>query len=109
MIYACTLCMVCQTEELRESLMCNMYVAALISMLLNNIILVIFADNEKEEEMQIGYPTDVKHVAHIGADGPSANTPSWVGFFYFIFLVFLNFFLSCRTKIFCNQKMNIEV
>ena len=30
------------------------------------------ADNdEKEPEMQIGYPTDVKHVAHIGWDGPS--------------------------------------
>ncbi|XP_058211350.1 CRIB domain-containing protein RIC5 isoform X2 [Rhododendron vialii] len=35
-------------------------------------------DNEKEEEMQIGHPTDVKHVAHIGMDGPSANTPSWM-------------------------------
>ncbi|KAF7144832.1 hypothetical protein RHSIM_Rhsim04G0176500 [Rhododendron simsii] len=34
--------------------------------------------NEKEEEMQIGHPTDVKHVAHIGMDGPSANTPSWM-------------------------------
>lgn len=31
--------------------------------------------------MQIGLPTDVKHVAHIGWDGPSGNqnnTPSWV-------------------------------
>jgi hypothetical protein len=36
-----------------------------------------FAD-EKEQEMQIGLPTDVKHVAHIGWDGPSANAPSWV-------------------------------
>lgn len=36
-----------------------------------------FAD-EKEPEMQIGYPTDVKHVAHIGWDGPSADSPSWV-------------------------------
>ncbi|KAG6766242.1 hypothetical protein POTOM_030313 [Populus tomentosa] len=34
---------------------------------------------EKEQEMQIGFPTDVKHVAHIGCDGPSAtNAPSWV-------------------------------
>ncbi|KAF5738557.1 hypothetical protein HS088_TW13G01457 [Tripterygium wilfordii] len=33
---------------------------------------------EKEPEMQIGLPTDVKHVAHIGWDGPSANTPSWM-------------------------------
>lgn len=40
--------------------------------------------------MQIGYPTDVKHVAHIGMDGPSANTPSWVGcFFYLPSLLFL--------------------
>uniref|UniRef100_A0A5B7AAL0 Putative CRIB domain-containing protein RIC7-like n=1 Tax=Davidia involucrata TaxID=16924 RepID=A0A5B7AAL0_DAVIN len=38
-------------------------------------------DNEKEEEMQIGYPTDVKHVAHIGWDGPSANSPSWLNEF----------------------------
>lgn len=30
--------------------------------------------------MQIGLPTDVKHVAHIGSDGPSTNDPpSWVG------------------------------
>ena len=37
------------------------------------------ADNDgKEPEMQIGYPTDVKHVAHIGWDGPSINSPSWV-------------------------------
>ncbi|KAE9619392.1 putative CRIB domain-containing protein [Lupinus albus] len=35
-------------------------------------------ENEKEEEIQIGNPTDVKHVAHIGWDGPSVNTPSWV-------------------------------
>ncbi|KAJ6306464.1 hypothetical protein OIU78_021726 [Salix suchowensis] len=32
------------------------------------------ADNDEEEpEMQIGFPTDVKHVAHIGWDGPSMN------------------------------------
>lgn len=28
--------------------------------------------------MEIGYPTDVKHVAHIGWDGPSGSAPSWV-------------------------------
>ncbi|KAH7862683.1 hypothetical protein Vadar_008085 [Vaccinium darrowii] len=28
--------------------------------------------------MQIGNPTDVKHVAHIGSDGPSADSPSWM-------------------------------
>lgn len=33
----------------------------------------------KEREIQIGYPTDVKHVAHIGWDGSSgATAPSWV-------------------------------
>lgn len=28
--------------------------------------------------MEIGYPTDVKHVAHIGWDGQSGTAPSWV-------------------------------
>ncbi|XP_038906613.1 CRIB domain-containing protein RIC7-like [Benincasa hispida] len=31
--------------------------------------------------MQIGHPTDVKHVAHIGWDGPSVNPPSWMNEF----------------------------
>uniref|UniRef100_A0A803KT03 CRIB domain-containing protein n=1 Tax=Chenopodium quinoa TaxID=63459 RepID=A0A803KT03_CHEQI len=35
-------------------------------------------DEEQETEMQIGFPTDVKHVAHIGWDGPTANSPSWL-------------------------------
>ncbi|KAL2556918.1 CRIB domain-containing protein RIC6-like [Forsythia ovata] len=36
-------------------------------------------EEEKEAEMQIGNPTDVKHVAHIGWDGPSVdNPPSWM-------------------------------
>ncbi|XP_010475033.1 PREDICTED: CRIB domain-containing protein RIC8-like [Camelina sativa] len=40
-------------------------------------------ENEKEPEMQIGTPTDVKHVAHIGWDGGSAdqNPPSWMNDF----------------------------
>ncbi|XP_058094642.1 CRIB domain-containing protein RIC10 [Magnolia sinica] len=38
----------------------------------------IFDPNIKEPEMQIGFPTDVKHVAHIGWDGPSTNAPSWM-------------------------------
>ncbi|GMI66425.1 hypothetical protein HRI_000311800 [Hibiscus trionum] len=41
-------------------------------------------ENEKEPEMQIGMPTDVKHVAHIGWDGPSAavkSAPSWMNEF----------------------------
>jgi hypothetical protein len=33
----------------------------------------------KENEMEIGYPTDVKHVAHIGWDSAASNaSPSWV-------------------------------
>jgi hypothetical protein len=36
----------------------------------------------KEREMEIGYPTDVKHVAHVGWDGPSGNGPSWVWCLY---------------------------
>ncbi|XP_019178545.1 PREDICTED: CRIB domain-containing protein RIC6-like [Ipomoea nil] len=38
-------------------------------------------DEEKEEEIQIGGPTDVKHVAHIGWDGGEStadNNPSWM-------------------------------
>nr|XP_017221671.1 PREDICTED: CRIB domain-containing protein RIC6-like [Daucus carota subsp. sativus] len=43
----------------------------------------IFESSEKEEEMQIGLPTDVKHVAHIGNDGSSSsNTPSWMNDFH---------------------------
>ncbi|XP_008789413.2 CRIB domain-containing protein RIC10-like [Phoenix dactylifera] len=41
----------------------------------------IFDTDTKEQEMQIGYPTDVKHVAHIGWDGPSVNAPSWMSEF----------------------------
>ncbi|KAK7834715.1 CRIB domain-containing protein RIC10 isoform X1 [Quercus suber] len=33
----------------------------------------------KEREMEIGYPTDVKHVAHIGLDAASGSAPSWLG------------------------------
>lgn len=32
----------------------------------------------REREMEIGYPTDVKHVAHIGWDGPSVGGPNWM-------------------------------
>ncbi|KAL9225176.1 hypothetical protein vseg_001127 [Gypsophila vaccaria] len=35
-------------------------------------------EEEEEPEMQIGCPTDVKHVAHIGWDGPTASSPSWI-------------------------------
>ncbi|KAL9236634.1 hypothetical protein vseg_011278 [Gypsophila vaccaria] len=32
----------------------------------------------KERELEIGSPTDVKHVAHIGWDGPDGTSPSWM-------------------------------
>ncbi|KAK2968134.1 hypothetical protein RJ640_001156, partial [Escallonia rubra] len=35
----------------------------------------------KEREIEIGYPTDVKHVAHIGWDSPSGTAPSWMNEF----------------------------
>ncbi|GAB4841056.1 hypothetical protein Ancab_021802 [Ancistrocladus abbreviatus] len=40
----------------------------------------IFEEEEKKE-IQIGYPTDVKHVAHIGWDGPAVNSPGWMNEF----------------------------
>lgn len=36
----------------------------------------------KEREIEIGYPTDVKHVAHIGWDGVSGSPPSWMNQFH---------------------------
>lgn len=51
---------------------------------------VKYGAEDKEEEIQIGLPTDVRHVAHIGWDGPSLESPSWV-------LVFL---ISIRIN--CN-------
>ncbi|GAB4830068.1 hypothetical protein Ancab_019708 [Ancistrocladus abbreviatus] len=38
-------------------------------------------EEEEEKEIQIGYPTDVKHVAHIGWDGPAVSSPSWMNEF----------------------------
>ncbi|KAK9756871.1 hypothetical protein RND81_01G126200 [Saponaria officinalis] len=38
-------------------------------------------EEEEEKEIQIGFPTDVKHVAHIGWDGPSVASPSWMNEF----------------------------
>ncbi|KAK8612488.1 hypothetical protein V6N13_092603 [Hibiscus sabdariffa] len=35
----------------------------------------------KEREMEIGNPTDVKHVAHIGVDHSSTIAPSWMNEF----------------------------
>lgn len=41
-------------------------------------ILLCIAEEDKEDDIQIGFPTDVKHVAHIGWDGPAVDSPSWV-------------------------------
>ncbi|CAA7015329.1 unnamed protein product [Microthlaspi erraticum] len=41
----------------------------------------IFDEDKDQHGMQIGFPTDVKHVAHIGSDGPAANAPSWMSDF----------------------------
>ncbi|KAI4312017.1 hypothetical protein MLD38_036875 [Melastoma candidum] len=38
----------------------------------------MFVLKEQEIEMEIGCPTDVKHVTHIGWDGPSGNGPAWM-------------------------------
>ncbi|KAL2495344.1 CRIB domain-containing protein RIC7 [Forsythia ovata] len=35
----------------------------------------------KDREIEIGYPTDVKHVAHIGWEGPSGSAPTWMNEF----------------------------
>ncbi|KAL7103009.1 hypothetical protein ACP275_08G153700 [Erythranthe tilingii] len=35
----------------------------------------------KDREMEIGGPTDVKHVAHIGWEGPSGSAPTWMNEF----------------------------
>ncbi|XP_020241855.1 CRIB domain-containing protein RIC10-like [Asparagus officinalis] len=35
----------------------------------------------KDHELEIGYPTDVRHVAHIGWDNSSMNAPSWMNEF----------------------------
>ncbi|KAK4733270.1 hypothetical protein R3W88_007531 [Solanum pinnatisectum] len=32
----------------------------------------------KDRELEIGGPTDVKHVAHIGWEGPSGGAPTWM-------------------------------
>ncbi|GMJ14600.1 hypothetical protein HRI_005129200 [Hibiscus trionum] len=37
----------------------------------------------KEREMEIGHPTDVKHVAHVGVGHSSTVPPSWMNEFKF--------------------------
>ncbi|CAF1838675.1 unnamed protein product [Brassica oleracea] len=34
--------------------------------------------DEEEDEMEIGYPTDVRHVSHIGWDSSPSSAPSWL-------------------------------
>lgn len=75
----------------------------------NGEIIHLVTDEEEEEpEMQIGRPTDVKHVAHIGCDGQSINnSPTWVGvltiissnhFYYFYYLFsFKKFYFNTRV------------
>ncbi|XP_024974536.1 CRIB domain-containing protein RIC7-like isoform X2 [Cynara cardunculus var. scolymus] len=38
----------------------------------------VFDDDSKNQEIQIGAPTDVKHLAHVGCDGPVQDSPSWM-------------------------------
>ncbi|KAH7662168.1 CRIB domain-containing protein [Dioscorea alata] len=35
----------------------------------------------KEHEMEIGHPTNVRHVAHVGWDNASVHAPSWMNEF----------------------------
>ncbi|KAJ8755474.1 hypothetical protein K2173_019272 [Erythroxylum novogranatense] len=47
-------------------------------------VLFVYKEEEEEDterEMEIGYPTDVKHVTHIGADGTTTTNPvkGWEG------------------------------
>ncbi|ONM53159.1 Desiccation-associated protein, partial [Zea mays] len=73
----------------------------------------------KEAEMQIGFPTDVKHVAHIGWDGPgstnnnnnnnsnnnSGGAPSWVSWQHCLTLA-----LSKRKMLhICKQSLCMHV
>ncbi|KAG6529264.1 hypothetical protein ZIOFF_011461 [Zingiber officinale] len=38
----------------------------------------LFGSAQKEHEMEIGFPTDVKHVAHVGFDNLHGTSPSWM-------------------------------
>ncbi|CAH2071656.1 unnamed protein product [Thlaspi arvense] len=41
----------------------------------------IFAVEKESDEIEIGFPTDVKHVAHIGWEGSSGSAPGWMSEF----------------------------
>ncbi|KAL0737945.1 hypothetical protein Bca4012_014155 [Brassica carinata] len=42
---------------------------------------IISSTVEKEIDMEIGYPTEVKHVAHVGWEGSSGSAPAWMSEF----------------------------
>ncbi|KAG5382585.1 hypothetical protein IGI04_034055 [Brassica rapa subsp. trilocularis] len=71
---------------MNNAIVINIYIQFIL--IFGSIILVITfmieSGKEEEEEIEIGNPTDVKHVAHIGWDGPSAtpaSAPSWMNEF----------------------------
>jgi len=53
----------------------------------------------KEREIEIGHPTDVKHVAHIGWDGPNGNGPSWVCIIIHVYTLFYHLILQLYIKL----------
>ncbi|KAG2277267.1 hypothetical protein Bca52824_059822 [Brassica carinata] len=56
--------------------------------------------DEKDEEMDIGYPTDVRHVSHIGWDSSSSSAPSWSEPVYYFSYSYVN---SRRATTFLSQ------
>ncbi|CAL0299896.1 unnamed protein product [Lupinus luteus] len=38
----------------------------------------MFDEQEGENDIQIGFPTDVKHLAHIGCDDSQSQKPTWM-------------------------------
>lgn len=42
--------------------------------------------------MEIGFPTDVQHVAHIGWDGQNTNNPSWVNIYLTSYWLINNYY-----------------
>lgn len=81
-------------------------------------------DEEDEKEIQIGFPTDVKHLAHIGAENAKASQPSWVinvnSFSpsrFSIYVINFNCFLFLNVKLYIlfswpssknHQKLHLE-
>nr|XP_010931823.1 CRIB domain-containing protein RIC10 [Elaeis guineensis] len=49
---------------------------------------------QKEHEMEIGYPTDVRHVAHVGWDNPYGSAPAWVKIALHCMMAWTNALLS---------------